>query len=68
MLFSTKFNLGHLCDSKSSFLRHRLSPHELPKMLKYLGLVKTDDYIVITAGIPIKKMSPTNMIKINKIN
>lgn len=41
---------------------------ELPQLLKSLGIVTKDDFIVITAGIPINDMNPTNMIKINKIS
>lgn len=40
---------------------------DLPQMLKSLGLVQSGELIVITAGIPINQMRPTNMIKINKI-
>lgn len=40
---------------------------DLPEMLKSLGLVKSGELIVITAGIPINQMRPTNMIKINQI-
>jgi len=40
---------------------------DLPMLLKKLDLVKTDDIIVITAGIPINQVRPTNMIKINRI-
>ncbi len=40
---------------------------ELPQTLKNMGVVRRGDTIVITAGIPIAQMCPTNMIKINKI-
>jgi pyruvate kinase len=40
---------------------------ELPSLLKDLGIVKSGQSIVITAGIPINNMKPTNMIKINTI-
>lgn len=40
---------------------------ELPKMLKALGIVQSGDVVVMTAGIPINQMKPTNMIKINRI-
>lgn len=40
---------------------------DLPDLLKNLGVVKSGDSIVITAGIPINAMKPTNMIKINRI-
>ena len=40
---------------------------DLPNLLKSLGIVKSGDFIVITAGIPLASMSPTNMLKINKI-
>lgn len=41
---------------------------ELPQTLKGMGIVKSGDMIVITAGIPIAQMCPTNTIKINKIS
>lgn len=40
---------------------------DLPQLLKSLGVVNTGETIVITAGIPINQMRPTNMIKINRI-
>lgn len=40
---------------------------KLPDALKELDLVKSGDVVVITAGIPINKMRPSNMIKINRI-
>ena len=40
---------------------------DLPQLLKSLGIVKTGETVVITAGIPINQMRPTNMIKINRI-
>jgi pyruvate kinase len=40
---------------------------DLPDLLKKLELVKSGETIVITAGIPINQMRPTNMIKINRI-
>ncbi|MCB9228730.1 MAG: pyruvate kinase [Deltaproteobacteria bacterium] len=40
---------------------------DLPELLKNLGIVRKGDSIVITAGIPINAMRPTNMIKINRI-
>ena len=40
---------------------------DLPQLLKNLGIVEKGDSIVITAGIPINSMRPTNMIKINRI-
>ncbi|MDD9950023.1 MAG: pyruvate kinase [Zetaproteobacteria bacterium] len=40
---------------------------DLPDLLKNLGVVKSGDVIVMTAGIPINAMKPTNMIKINRI-
>ncbi len=39
----------------------------LPNVLKDLGIVDAGDIVVITAGIPINQMRPTNMIKINRI-
>lgn len=40
---------------------------DLPNLLKEMNIVKSGEYIVITAGIPINQMCPTNMIKINQI-
>jgi len=40
---------------------------DLPNLFKTLGIVKSGDVIVITAGIPINQMKPTNMVKINRI-
>lgn len=40
---------------------------DLPQLLKSLGIVKSGDCIVITAGIPINTMRPTNMVKIERI-
>jgi pyruvate kinase len=40
---------------------------DLPQLLKSLNLVDAGETIVITAGIPINHMKPTNMIKINRI-
>jgi pyruvate kinase len=40
---------------------------ELPKMLKDMNLAKSGDVVVVTAGIPINQMCPTNMLKINRI-
>ncbi len=40
---------------------------DLPLKLKEIGLVKKDEVIVITAGIPINQMKATNMIKINRV-
>lgn len=41
--------------------------HDLPNLLKSLGLANSGDFVVITAGIPLTSMCPTNMLKINKI-
>mgnify|MGYP001298148115 CR=1 FL=1 len=41
---------------------------DIPNLLKNIGLVEKNDTIIITAGIPLKDMCPTNMIKINKIS
>lgn len=41
--------------------------HDLPNLLKSLGLAQSGDFVVITAGIPLPSMCPTNMLKINKI-
>ncbi len=40
---------------------------DLPNLLKSLGLAKSNDFVVITAGIPLTGMGATNMLKINKI-
>jgi pyruvate kinase len=40
---------------------------ELPNLLKSTGIVSSGDTVVITAGIPLNQMRPTNMIKINRI-
>ena len=40
---------------------------DLPQLLHSLKIVSSGDIIVITAGIPINSMRPTNMIKINRI-
>jgi pyruvate kinase len=39
----------------------------LPELIKDLKVVESGEIIVITAGIPISKMSATNMVKINRI-
>lgn len=39
----------------------------LPKLLLQYGVVQKGDAIVITAGIPINQIRPTNMLKINVI-
>lgn len=40
---------------------------DLPQLLKSMNIVESGDTVVITAGIPINQMRPTNMIKINTI-
>lgn len=40
---------------------------QLPDILKNLGVVQSGDTVVITAGIPINQVRPTNMVKINRI-
>ncbi len=40
---------------------------DLPNTLKQLKVVNSGELIVITAGIPITQVRPTNMIKINRI-
>ena len=40
---------------------------DLPNLLKNLGLVNSGETVVITAGIPINQVRPTNMVKINRI-
>lgn len=39
----------------------------LPELLKNEGIVQSGDIVVITAGIPINQVRPTNMVKINRI-
>lgn len=39
----------------------------LPKFLKETGLFESGELIVMTAGIPMKSMNPTNTIKVGKI-
>ncbi|MCX6116624.1 MAG: pyruvate kinase [Proteobacteria bacterium] len=41
--------------------------HQLPEILKAQNIVKSGDIVVITAGIPINQVRPTNMVKINRI-
>jgi len=40
---------------------------QLPELLKNEGIVKSGDVVVVTAGIPINQVRPTNMVKINRI-
>lgn len=40
---------------------------DLPDLLKKMQVADSGDVILITAGIPINQMRPTNMIKINRI-
>lgn len=40
---------------------------DIPELLKQMNIVKSGDVIVITAGIPLSKMSATNMIKVNRV-
>lgn len=39
----------------------------IPKLMKDMKLVHSNDLIVITAGIPINQMCATNMVKVNRI-
>jgi pyruvate kinase len=39
----------------------------LPEMLKGIDLVQAGDVVVITAGIPMNTMRPTNMVKVSLI-
>jgi len=39
----------------------------IPQLLKELRVVESGDIIIITAGLPLDKMRPTNMVKINRI-
>jgi pyruvate kinase len=41
---------------------------QLPDLLRELKIVEKGDIVVITAGIPINQVRPTNMIKINRIS
>lgn len=40
---------------------------KLPRLLKDLDIVESGDTVVITAGLPMNEMVPTNMVKINRI-
>jgi pyruvate kinase len=51
----------------SSFYNADTILQDLPQVLKNLGIVESGDIVVITAGLPINQMRPTNMIKINRI-
>lgn len=50
-----------------SFYNTDILLQDLPNLLKELNVAKSGDMVVITAGIPINQMTPTNMIKINRI-
>lgn len=50
-----------------SFYNQDIVLQTLPNLLKDLKVVGSGDVIVITAGIPINQMRPTNMIKINRV-
>jgi pyruvate kinase len=41
---------------------------QLPDILKTLGVVDSGDIVVITAGIPLNQVKPTNMLKVNTIS
>jgi pyruvate kinase len=60
-------NWGVYALPNSMFINTDNLLQELPHLLKYLDFLNTGDNVIITAGIPINKMLPTNMIKINKI-
>ncbi len=40
---------------------------DIPHVLQKMGVVRSGETVVLTAGIPLNKMKPTNMIKINRI-
>ena len=40
---------------------------EVPSKLKEIGIVNSGDKVVITAGIPVNKMKPTNMVQVTLI-
>lgn len=53
--------------NNNSFYNADTLVQDLPKFLKANNIVESGDVVVITAGIPINQMKPTNMIKINRI-
>ncbi len=59
--------LGRAWHSQPGFLQYGYAFQNLPVVLKELGIVDSGDVVVITAGIPINQMRPSNMIKINRI-
>lgn len=58
---------GVYCMQNPMFYNTDVLLQDLPQTLKSLGVVNSGDTVVITAGIPIKQMKPTNMLKINRI-
>ena len=53
--------------NNNSFYNADTLVQDMPRILKESGLVESGDVVVITAGIPINQMKPSNMIKINRI-
>lgn len=51
----------------SSFYNADTVLQDLPKVLKEIGIVESGDVVVMTAGIPINQMKPSNTLKINRI-
>ena len=51
----------------SSFYNADTILQDLPQVLKQSGVVESGDVVVITAGLPINQMRPTNTVKINRI-
>lgn len=53
--------------NNNSFYNADTLVQDLPKFLKANHIAESGDVVVITAGIPINQMKPSNMIKINRI-
>ena len=68
VIHSLGFTWGVYAMKNPLFYNTDILLQDLPQLLKSIGIVKKNDHIVITAGIPINSMRPTNMIKINKIS
>jgi pyruvate kinase len=50
-----------------SFYNTDVLLQDLPTLLRDLDIVSSGDTIVVTAGIPLNQMRPTNMVKIDRI-
>ena len=59
--------LGNPWNAKCALLHTDVLLQDLPQLLKSLSIVESGDTIVITAGIPLKSVNSSNMLKINKI-